>query len=425
MRTGEARAERLVTAPNYVLALLFCGYVLNFVDRQLLTLLLNDIKRDLHLSDTQLGLASGTSFALLYVVASLPVAHLADRGNRLRVLAVCVGLWSVMTAFCGLVRSFPQLLLARAGVAIGESGGMPASLSIISDLFPRAVRSTKLGIYFSAAAIGTMLSYVVGGYVNVALGWRMTFLLFAVPGVLLATLIVFTTCEPPRGLFDHDIAPVAQRSLWRSLADLWRIPLFRRMCAGYAGANFCMYSLLSWVPSMALRSFRLDTATVGLVLGVLAGTIAALAQIGAGAIADRLARRDPGAPLIFVGWAMAALAVAIPICVLAPSFGVLAVAFAVCYGLGASYSAPSLAAVQAQVPPELRATAAAVLFMLGTLAGLGLGPAIIGRLSDHLAATHGADSLRYALLVLAPVALATAAIFWEAGRNARRAGATT
>ncbi|HKY82390.1 MAG TPA: MFS transporter [Sphingobium sp.] len=420
MSSDKTAMAGRIKAPNYVLALLFAAYVLNFLDRQLLTLLLNDIKRDLNLSDQQLGLASGTSFALLYVLASVPVAHLADRWNRLRLLAICITLWSLMTAACGAVRTFPQLLLARMGVAIGESGGMPASLSLVADLFPRSVRATKLGIYFSAAAVGTMLSYVVGGYANVALGWRTTFFIFAVPGVILALLIHFTATEPPRGLHDEVREAGPDTSLWRALGQLWSMPLFRWLCLAYAGANFSMYSLISWVPSLALRAFRLDTATVGLVLGVLAGAVVGIAQIAAGMIADRLARRNAAAPLYLVAFTTATIAILIPLCLFAPTFGGLAIGFAACYALGGIYSSPSLAALQAQLPPDLRAKAAAILFMLGTLAGLGIGPAVIGALSDHFVAQHGDGSLRYALLILSPVALTTALLFFKAGLLLRK-----
>ncbi|WP_179046140.1 spinster family MFS transporter [Sphingobium lactosutens] len=420
MSSGKSSTAGRIKAPNYVLALLFAAYVLNFLDRQLLTLLLNDIKRDLGLSDQQLGLASGTSFALLYVIASVPVAHLADRWNRLRLLAICIALWSVMTAACGAVRTFPQLLLARMGVAIGESGGMPASLSLIADLFPRSVRATKLGIYFAAAAVGTMLSYVVGGYANVLLGWRMTFFLFAAPGIILALLIHFTTSEPPRGLYDEVADAPADTSLWRALGRLWAMPLFRWLCLAYAGANFSMYSLISWVPALALRVFELDTATVGLVLGVLTGFVVGMAQIMAGMIADRLARRSAAAPLYLVALTTAAIAVLIPLCLFAPTFAGLAIGFTACYALGGIYSTPSIAALQAQLPPDLRAKAAAILFMLGTLAGLGIGPAVVGALSDHFAPTHGGGSLRYALLILSPVALLTALLFFMAGLRLRK-----
>ena len=420
MSSAKSAMGSRIKAPNYVLALLFAAYVLNFLDRQLLTLLLNDIKRDLGLTDQQLGLASGTSFALLYVVASVPVAHLADRWNRLRLLAICITLWSLMTAACGAVRSFPQLLLARMGVAIGESGGMPASLSLVADLFPRSVRATKLGIYFAAAAVGTMLSYVVGGYVNVALGWRATFFIFATPGIILALLIHFTATEPPRGLYDEVRETGPDTSLWQALGQLWSMPLFRWLCLAYAGANFSMYSLISWVPSLALRAFHLDTATVGLVLGVLAGAVVGVAQIAAGMIADRLARRSAAAPLYLVALTTATIALLIPLCLFASSFAGLAVGFAACYALGGIYSTPSLAALQAQLPPDLRAKAAAILFMLGTLAGLGIGPAIIGALSDHFLARHGDGSLRYALLILSPVALVTALLFLMAGLRLRK-----
>jgi MFS family permease len=407
-------ATQSVRGANYMLALLYAAYVLNFVDRQLMTLLLNDIRKDLGLSDWQLGLASGTSFAVLYTAASIPVAYLADRSNRTRLLAICIGLWSVMTAACGFVGSFMQLLLARMGVAIGESGGLPASLAIIADLFPRHVRHTKLGIYFSAAAIGTMLSYVIGGYINAAIGWRWTFMVFAVPGVLLSLLLALTGREPKRGQFGDAPAEV-KRTILSALVALLKVPVCRQLYIATALANLTLYALLTWAPSVALRSFALDTATVGLVMGVLGGGATAISIIGTGWLSDRLHAMSASAPIYMVAGCTLVLALLLPVCFFAPNFTVFVVAFTLCYAVGATYSAPCIAAVQEAAPPDLKAMSSAILLMLGTLAGLGLGPLLIGIISDLLLPAYGDESLRYSLLVLSPIAAASSAVYLYSG----------
>lgn len=405
---------------NYVLALLYGAYVLNFVDRQLLTLLMQDIKEELHLADWQLGLASGTSFALLYVAASIPIAYLADRSNRVRLLSICLALWSVMTAVCGMVTNFIQLLLARMGVAIGESGGLPASLAIIADLFPKHVRQTKLGIYFSAAAVGTMLSYVVGGYVNAAIGWRWTFIMFAVPGVVLALLLVLTAKDPKHGRFDTGDSRAGPRGIIGALVELFKIPQCRQLYLATGIANLVLYSLLTWAPSLALRQYGLGTDTVGLAMGVLGGGATAITIMTTGWLSDRLIKFGPGAPMYMVAGLTLVLAILLPVCFLAPNFTVFVIAFTICYAVGASYSAPCIAAVQEAAPNDLKAMSSAILLMLGTLAGLGLGPLIIGIASDLLVPSYGEESLRYALLILSPLALAATLVYLYSGIYASR-----
>jgi MFS family permease len=405
---------------NYVLALLYGAYVLNFVDRQLLTLLLQDIKRDLNLADWQLGLASGTSFALLYVAASVPIAYLADRTNRVRLLSACLAIWSLMTAVCGIVGNFVQLLLARMGVAIGESGGLPASLAIIADLFPKQIRQTKLGIYFSAAAVGTMLSYVIGGYVNASIGWRWTFVLFAVPGLALALLLVLTAKEPRRNRFEPAGQMPVQRSIFGALVALFKVPRCRQLYLATGLANLVLYALLTWAPSLAIRQYGLGTDTVGLVMGVLGGGATAITIVFTGWLSDRLLKWGPSAPIIMVAGLTLLLGILLPVCFLAPNFTIFVIAFTLCYALGATYSAPCIAAVQEAAPSDLQAMSSAILLMLGTLAGLGLGPLIIGIVSDLLRPAYGDESLRYALLILAPLAgVASLVYFYSAFMTSR------
>lgn len=421
--TADARAGDISPRhANYVLALLYGAYVLNFVDRQLLTLLMQDIKRDLNLADWQLGLASGTSFALLYVAASIPIAYLADRTNRVRLLSACLATWSLMTAACGMVGNFVQLLLARMGVAIGESGGLPASLAIIADLFPRQVRQTKLGIYFSAAAVGTMLSYVIGGYVNASIGWRWTFILFAAPGIALAVLLLLTAKEPRRNRFEPAEDQPVQRSIFGALVALFRVPRCRQLYLATGIANLVLYALLTWAPSLAIRQYGLGTDTVGLVMGVLGGGATAITIVFTGWLSDRLLKIGPSAPITMVAILTLLLAILLPVCFLAPNFTVFVIAFTLCYALGAAYSAPCIAAVQEAAPQDLRAMSSAILLMLGTLAGLGLGPLIIGIGSDLLRPAYGEESLRYALLILAPLAvMASLVYFYSAFATARAA----
>ncbi|MFV3073550.1 spinster family MFS transporter [Niveispirillum fermenti] len=402
--------KRLATSPSYAMVLLFLAYTMNFVDRQLITVLLNDIRADLGLSDAQLGIISGAGFALFYVIAGVPLGYLADRINRSRLLAASIIVWSGMTALCGAASSFTQMLLARIGVAVGEAGGTPASLSLIGDYYPPAVRSSKLGIYFSGAALATMVSYAVGGWVNEMFGWRVTFALFALPGILIGLALLFTIQEPPRGRFDEG-KPVADLTLRRGLAVLMRTPLFPTLCLGYVGSNFVLYTVLTWGPSVAMRSYGLGSGDIGLLMGLTSGIVAGAAHILGGLLADRLRRAGGHVPLYYTAATQVACALLVLAFLTAGSFSLFAVFFALAFGAGALYAAPSMAVTQSILPPNLRAMGAAILLLFGTVAGLGMGPLIVGALSDHLHPVHGEQSLRLALLVLVLVGLLTSLVY--------------
>ena len=191
---------------NYALGILFVGYVVNFVDRSILSLLLEPIKLELSLSDAQLGLLGGLAFAVFYTFLGIPIAALADRRSRGKILAVSMGIWSAMTALCGLAASFWGLLLARIGVGVGEAGASPPSHSLISDYFPIEKRATALSIYALGIPFGTMIGSYVGGWGADTIGWRNTFFLVGLPGIFVALVILFTLREPPRGMSDGKLS---------------------------------------------------------------------------------------------------------------------------------------------------------------------------------------------------------------------------
>src|SRR5262245_49446593 len=184
----------------YALGVLFVVYVFNFIDRSVLSILLQPIKDELHVSDTALGFLTGFAFAAFYTGFGLPIARLADKGVRRNILVTCLAIWSAMTALCGFAQNFLHLLLARIGVAVGEAGGSPPSHSMISDMFPQHRRATALGIYALGIPVGSMIGYLAGGWINDALSWRQAFMLVGAPGLLLALVVRFTLREPPRGM---------------------------------------------------------------------------------------------------------------------------------------------------------------------------------------------------------------------------------
>ena len=212
---------------RYALGLLCVVYVVNFVDRQVLSILLQSIKEDLGLSDLQLGLLSGTAFGLFYATLGIPIARLADRFSRKGVIAVCLALWSAMTALCGTASGFATLLLYRVGVGVGEAGGSPPAHSMISDYFPPERRASALGVFSLGVPLGILVGFLAGGWLDEALGWRLAFVVVGLPGVVLAVVVALTLREPPRGHSEglaaaHGEAPGAfavMPHLWRRAAS--------------------------------------------------------------------------------------------------------------------------------------------------------------------------------------------------------------
>lgn len=373
------------------LALLTLVSLVSYVDRQIIALVAPDIQRDLALADWQIGFVTGTSFAVLYVAMGIPLSYVADRRRRVPLLALCLGAWSVMTALCGAAHSFVQLSLARIGVAIGEAGGYPASLSLISDLYPRHQRAIVTSIFFAAVPAGTLLSLAVGGMVADAIGWRLTFVAAAVPGLILAIVLPLLMREPRRGATEpggHVPAPAAgslaqaARLLGSTLARLMSDPVYRLVAIGGAIGSIELFAIVVWSPSFAIRRFGLDKTTVGQGLGLATGLIAAATMILCGALADRLAKRLAAAPLYIAAAGHLCCVVLLFLALRTPDFTTFCVLAALAYGAAASAGPMTIAATQARVDPAVRATAAALVVMLSTLAGYGLGPPLIGAISD-------------------------------------------
>ena len=260
----------------YALAMLTFVYIFNFIDRQILVILQEDIKLELGLSDTQLGLLSGISFAIFYVTFGIPIARLADKSNRRNIVALAIGTWSFMTAVSGAAQNFFQLLLARIGVGIGEAGGSPPAHSMISDMFPAKERATALSIYSMGINFGVLIGFVLGGYVNDLLGWRWVFVVIGVPGILMALVVRFTLKEPPRGYSDNvkkveDAPPMAD-----VFKLLWSRRSFRHLSLAAGLHAFVGYGVGQWIGSFFIRTYELgSTGEIGFWLGIISGTAGA------------------------------------------------------------------------------------------------------------------------------------------------------
>jgi MFS family permease len=385
---------------NRVLALLLVVYVFNFLDRQLLSILIEPVKADLQVSDSVMGFLTGPAFAFFYTFGGLPVARLADLWSRRSVIAIAVGIWSAMTALTGLARNTVELALARVAVGIGEAGGTPPSHSILSDYFPPEWRARALGIFSAGVPIGTLIGYAAGGWLGQELGWRSAFFLVGLPGVLLSLAVRYYVREPRRGMFDPPDRTVGSETA--DLGEVFRfistLPSFRWIVLGVGMAAFSGYGFAIWKPVFLMRVHGFGLAETGLIVGLISGITGLLSTLSAGWVADRLGRRDPR----WICWLPAAsIAASFPfqlVFLLHPDPWT-AVAFSIPAGLvGGFWPPPTYAAVQTLVKPHMRALASAVLLFFLNLIGLGAGPWVVGFLSDLFAA-EGVESIRWALLI--------------------------
>ena len=388
----------------YALGLLTVVYTFNFIDRQLLAILQESIKADLLLSDSQLGLLTGFAFALFYVTAGIPLARWADNSNRRNIVALAIGTWSFMTAISGAVQNYMQLLLARVGVGIGEAGGSPPAHSIISDIFPPERRASALSFYSMGVNIGVLFGFLFGGWLNELFSWRVAFVVVGVPGILIALLVRFTLHEPIRGLSEARQADAAAPPLGEVIALLWSRHSFPLMAMGAAMNAFAVYSMNSWTASFMIRSFGMTSGEVGTWLALILGFGGAIGLLLGGMLAERLAVRD-------VRWYMwiptiaAFAAVPFAVATYQADTSTAALWFFVIPGfLATVYLGNTLAMVHGLVGLRMRALASAILFFVLNLIGLGLGPWSIGMISDYLQPQYGAESLRYAMLWVVPVA---------------------
>lgn len=422
----------------YVLAVLTVVYTFNFIDRQILVILQEPIKAELGLSDTQLGLLTGLAFAALYVVLGIPIARYADLNNRKNVVTVSLAVWSAMTALSGAVTNFTQLLLTRIGVGVGEAGGSPPSHSIISDYFPPEKRATALSIYSMGVYFGILMGFVAGGLIARAYGWRVAFYAMGIPGVLFSLVLYFTVKEPVKGRFDkkanrkssqekEDLDSIAETTSAEeteaapSLGSVIKILLKKKtlvyLALGSGFHTFITYGVGNWFPSFVQRVHGIDIAQAGIVLGITTGIGGAIGTFLGGYLGDKYRHVD-------IRWYLwipiiAGIINFVPSIVLFFSGNgqlVLWLTFVTSL-LTAVYLGPTIAIIHNLVDAKMRAFASAILFFVLNLIGLGLGPLVIGWVSDLLTPTYGDLSLRYAFLTSFVAGIISLTLFIMASRS--------
>jgi predicted MFS family arabinose efflux permease len=405
-----------MNASHFSLGLLLVLNITNHIDRQVMNILVEPVKRDLALDDGQIGMLIGGAFALFYTVAGIPIARLADRGNRRNLIAVSLVIWSSMTVACGFARNFAQLLCARIGVAIGEAGCTPPAHSMISDSFPPAQRATAISIYACGVPIGTLVGMAFGGYLTDQLGWQRAFWIVGAPGLLLALVVRFALAEPQRGAFDSDAGAAKMESLGETLRFMGGMASVRHMLVAASVQTLCMAGLGAFNASFLVRVHGLTLTQTGVQLGLIAGVIGGGSVLLAGRLADRLGARD----LRWHWWVpgIGAL-VSVPFSIGAYTVGDarLAVALIALATIGNHmYSALGHVVLQALAKPRMRAlTSASALFAMN-LVGYGLGPIALGELSELFG---GGQGIRYALLALVSFLVWSSLHFFFGARSYR------
>lgn len=404
----------------YALGVLFTVYVFNFIDRSVLAILAQSIKEDLEISDTALGFLGGLAFAVFYTGLGIPIARLADKGVRRNILAVCLALWSGMTALCGLAQNFVQLLIARIGVAVGEAGGSPPSHSMISDMFPPQSRATALGIYALGIPVGTMIGNLAGGWINDAMSWREAFFLVGLPGILMAVVVRVTLREPPRGVAEGITASDSAAPVIDVFRGLWSRRSFRWLSLGAGFHAFMGYGSGAWIPPLFERSHGLTSSEIGTALFWL-GFASIFGTFTGGWFSDLLARRDAR----WYVWLPAIVTIlSMPFsifCYLTSNPWLAFAVFVVPYVLGSYWLAPTFSLTQGLVGLRMRAVASSILLFVLNIIGMGLGPQFVGILSDLLAAftNLGADSLRWALVTSTGLGFVATACYLMAALSLR------
>jgi predicted MFS family arabinose efflux permease len=409
---------------NYLLVLLLIIFAFNFVDRVVLGLVLQDIKNDLHLSDTQLGFLTGIAFALFYSVMGIPIARWADHGNRVTIISITAAIWSVGVALCGAVGSFLQLLLVRIGVAVGEAGCVPPAHSLIADYFTRAERPRAVAIYMLGAPLSAIIGYFLAGWLNEYYGWRLTFMMMGLPGFALAALAWLTLREPrrERPATEHlnAAAPPPQASLKEVLATLQANATFRHLLLCFSVTYFFGAGTSQWLPTFFIRSYEMQTGELGSWFAAILGLGGILGTYLGGEWASRRAARNERLQLQAMSLVLPCIGVLWACIYLAPNRE-LAFASMALAALGSTMaSGPMFATIQTLVPERMRAVAISIIYLFANLIGMGLGPLAAGALSDAFRPWAGDESVRYASLTLCSGYLWAAWHLWRASRTVER-----
>lgn len=404
---------------SYLLFLLATILALNSLDGTALGLVLPNIKSALALTDTQLGVLTGIAFSLFYSTVGIPIGRWADRGDRVKIIALTTALWGIMVMLVAAARSFDELLMVRIGVAVGEAGCVPAAYSLIGDYFPREERPRAIAKYLSGACVSSIVGYLAAGWLNSHLGWRQMFVYLGAPSVVVAPLAWWTLIEPRRTGERSIHRPSGGESpRIRYLAGvLWRNRSFRYLLAtccvnAVFGSGFAI-----WQASFFTRSFGLGTEELGMLFALIYGVGGIIGTYSGGYLASRFAPKNECLQLKCLAFLNAGFGIVSALIYLSGKSSVSMVLLTISVAGVALENGPVYAALQAVIPERTRAVSISVIYLLANLLGVGFGPLIVGALSDSLHPYFGAESLRYALLAMCPGFLVGGWLLWQAARS--------
>lgn len=394
--------------------LLVLVYFVYMVDRQAIVISQELIKHEFGISDTAMGLVTGTIYGIAYALAGLPLGWAADRVNRRNLLAALVGLWSALTAICGLSTSYVQLAIARLGIGAAEAGAAPAALSILCDMFPPERRATISSIFFAGSGLGAIASFMAGGYIATHYGWRAVFILYGLPGILLALLIFFVIKEPARNRpAASEAAPRVH--LLRGIADTLRSPGLGPLYVATAFSTLSVTGIWTWMVPFFMRSYKLDLATTGLILALGTGLFSTIGMVTTSMLSDRLRRRSAKGPLrvVITG---SLLHLVIGLLVLSCNNLVLSVIGLCAMGAVMLVNVgPTNAMISEIAPPYARGVGFALFTFVSNVVGAGLGPLTVGLLSDQLGGDPAA--LREAMMIVLLSQGISILAYWRANRR--------
>ena len=415
--SGSAVPTASLPLPGHrtTLTLLMLAYTLSMCDRMILSILFPDIKAEFGLTDTQLGFLGGISFALFYATMGLPIAKLSDQYSRKRLIIASLIIFSIMTALGGMATGFISLLVFRIGVGIGEAGVNPASHSIIADYFPPQRRAFAMAILMLGGSFGMMFGFVGGGFIAEAYNWRIALVSVGVPGLLLAVVMARSLREPGRGTYEIETPPPPP-PIRTTAATMWTNPAMRHLIAGGIAVGLMGYGFTQWLPTFFMRTHDLSQSQTGMLMAGVFGISGAIGALAAGKWFDRLSTRgfQHGmrmlaivpfftGPFFIMGLLADDLTTAILLFIIP--------GFAGNYAIG-----PTIAMVQTLSPVHMRAVSSAIKMLCLNLIGMGLGPLLVGLLSDLLTPQHGEDALRVALAFFTLVGLWGTVHFWLCAR---------
>jgi MFS family permease len=404
---------------NAFLALLCLIGLISFIDRQIITILIEPIKAEFRASDTAMGALTGIIFSGFYAAAAIPLARLSDRYSRRNMIAACLAFWSVMTSLGGIAISFLMLATTRVGVAIAEAGANPASHSLIADLFPLRRRATALGLLSASQAIGIGLGVLLGGVLLSAFDWRTSFFVVGFPGIIVAVLLLLLVREPPRGLSENIATVEDQPPFFETVAALWRIPTYRYLFLVVGCAGFCGYGMLAWGPTFLIRVHEMPVTQIGYWFGGAVGLSLVIGNIAGGWLADRLGEHDLRRYLWIAGAGPVLSFLPGLLFIFSPSWQI-AIAALFIFQLALTTHIPTCFMLcQTLVRPRMRSLASVVVGLASGVFGSGFAPLVIGATNDMLAPSLGTEAIRYALIMPMCFVLLAAVSAWFGARHVR------